>query len=234
MKKILLFISFIFFAILCCGSRSLAAYSAPDGNNYERKYDFYNVAGYHMIVYCDKKLVASQESMYQGYYMLLYPFNSVNNSEYGLYHLSEVYNNWNPGYNFVYGSDRNGNLNFDICLTENDGIVQHNGYLYCTAQQLSDGGIELYETNALALAASLQGDIDFSNVVYDPMIPTPDYSIYYTDDTSTLPRFPAEIQINNASDNYFVQIQIENLLPSVVAIGNDYSYAVMRYYQYNK
>lgn len=55
--------------------------------------------------------------------------------------------------------------------------------------------------------------VDFSNVMYLPGIPTPVFSVYYNDDTTTMPRFNLDIQLENASDEYFVYVTMDNSTP---------------------
>lgn len=63
--------------------------------------------------------------------------------------------------------------------------------------------------------------LDFTNLTYDPSIPTPIFSVYYNDDSSSLPRFNADIQLQNASEEYFAYVIMDNSTPIRYGIAYD-------------
>lgn len=225
MKKIALFLLPVFVLMFRV---TTFAYTAPDGNDYQNVYHVTTVGGT-FDIYCDNYLVASEEEIESSVYKLLYPFNSANNTNYGLYQIRSIYQNYRPGYNYEYGQNRDGEIIYNICVSQNGGTPQTNGYMYCTQAELESAGIQLYSTNELALQNSIANNIDFEHLYYDPAIPTPIMTVSYTDDISSLPRIPISVNITNSTNELYAYVRMDTYIPSFIGIDTNGEYEVYSY-----
>ena len=217
MKRFLILAIHFFMLSICIlsfGNKASASYTAPNGNEYQNYYHVTATDGT-FDIYCDNYLVASEEAMTSTVYKLLYPFNSENNDSYGLYQLRSVYQNYNPSYNFEYGQNRDGEVIYTICLSQNGNTPQVNSYLYCTQANLESAGIEIYSTNESALQNAVANDIDFEHPYYNPMLAVPEVEILYQDAEGQYD-MPISVALKNAASNLFVEVVAVNYSPSIV------------------
>lgn len=75
-------------------------------------------------------------------------------------------------------------------------------------------------------------NIDFENIYYDPSIPTPIFSVYYNDDSTTLPRFNADIELQNASSDLYAYVTMDNATPISYGIAYDLNMYNIAYHKF--
>lgn len=137
------------------------------------------------------------------------------------------YNSWNYFYSGTVTETSNGYeidiSNYDTCQkwTRFDGTRSVNPNDIYTA--VYDG------TAVFSLVAE---PIDFTNLIYDPSIPTPIFSVVYNDDSSTMPRFNADIELQNASSDLYVYVTMDNATPISYGIAYDGSMQQKMYHKF--
>ena len=63
-------------------------------------------------------------------------------------------------------------------------------------------------------------DVDLENIVYDPFIPTPEFTVSYLPNSSSATQFfPVEVDLTNNTSDYYVEIMMENLTPSYLGVS---------------
>lgn len=115
-------------------------------------------------------------------------------------------------------------------------VTPGNGYFWQWYASDNPAQTNSYSTSVTSrgnlLLNEVVNTVDWDNIIYDPMIPTPNFSVTYTQDTSTLPRFPLEVGLNNSNSDYFVEIVMENMTPSFVGVKPDGTYEAFQYRQF--
>lgn len=216
MKKILLFLLPIF--ILMIGSRALAAPSASDLKSfYDQNYqsltgvsisqDYWNYFVNNASAYGNYQKVCMGVS-YSSSYSQVYIFG---------------------GSNFTVSADSFG---FTINGTTdayywNAANQPYTGIRNTLTNQTLSGGLN--STNLVNEVVVM----DFSNVIYDPLIPTPDFDVFYVENSTNATQFfPIVFSLKNNSNPYFIEIYMENLTPSSLGIGPKDVYTPYTFYQF--
>ena len=185
------------------------AYTGPDNNEYEYKYRVYNGNVVRDLYTNDELCLCTQSGYTQdGGYRIYVAKNGF------LYPVEFNYSTNVRGYTSVYPNLSGSTPYYFGALSESV-----NGDWACISKNVTGySNLETFSTYQGAYDYLTTPRVDWDNIMYDPAIPTPIFSVYYNDDSSTLPRFNADIELKNASDDLYVYVTMDNSTPSTIVM----------------
>ena len=188
------------------------AYTGPDNNEYEYKYRVYNGNVVRDLYTNDELCLCTQSGYTQdGGYRIYVAKNGF------LYPVEFNYSTNVRGYTSVYPNLSGSTPYYFGALSESV-----NGDWACISKNVTGySNLETFSTYQGAYDYLTTPRVDWDNIMYDPAIPTPIFSVYYNDDSSTLPRFNADIELKNASDDLYVYVTMDNSTPISYGIAYD-------------
>lgn len=219
-----------------------ASYQAPNGETYRYKYSislgFYGSTTYTADLYVNEKIAGytgGSVSSDKRFYMLRNgtvsklnwsssvpgTYDNVNNSAWDNFYFAGVtpISSAHPEFCLYVTSGASGNtINASLDMTTD-------------LPRYSDWNEMVSYLNTI--------DVDLENIVYDPFIPTPQFNVTYVENTSNATQFfPLEVELLNNTDEYYVEIQMQNNTPSSLGIsqsdigGNFGNYVLYSLYKF--
>lgn len=227
MRRFIFSIILFVLSVLCFGSISHAAYQAPNGNTYTYKYDVHNYGrSYDFTLYSNYPC-----GIYTSTQGLQNQYRCCIQKDQGLYTIDTVSDVPSVSRTLVYGTSDSGSGTFnssDVCVYMGSSAPSGGMPIYANTSEV------VINSNSYATLFQLLKDsvIDFNNVIYDPLIPTPEFDVFYVENSTNATQFfPVVFSLNNNGNEYFVQVYMENLTPSSLGIDVQ-GYHPYRFYQF--
>lgn len=222
-KKALL-IWFAVVAIVALMPAKVKAETAPNGNEYEYKYNVHNYGrGRDYTLYSNYPC-----GLYLGTQGLQNQYRCCIQKDDGLYTIDTVYGVYAVSRTLVYGMADGGSGTFDlsdVCIYQGSGAP--------------DGGMPIYaNTTECPISAnsysvlfqSLKDSVvDYEHIYYDSSIPTPIFTVSYTENISSVPRMPISVNLTNATNDLYAYVRMDSYVPSFVGIDTKGEYEAYAY-----
>lgn len=215
MKKILM-LAALPLIILLFSFKSYAAYTAPDGNDYEYYYETNCYTGTsHQNsdnkIWSNYKLVASDFYLRNNLYPILGFY--YNNGVYALKRVASS-NSGNPEGATEYGTTGNPNLSGQFYITTIAGSTPSTANFLSTS--ISDASIEHADNLTEMIELLTTPEIDWDTIYYNPLIPVPKLNIWYL--------YQVESYREDGVANFTANIDVPDSTEFYVELAWKYSY----------